>query len=235
MVRRGLRRDRPRRRRSSPTSRGRRSGWARSPDGPVELQDGRAVHDHHPRRRGQRRDLRHDVRRAARRRRRRRPDPDRRRQACACGCVEVDGDDVHTEVEVGGRVSDHKGINLPGVAVSVPALSEKDDRGPALGAAPPSTSSRCRSCARPRTSTDVREIMREEGVMLPGDRQDREAAGDRQPRRDRQARSTASWSRAATSAWSARSRTCRSCRSGSSTRPAATPSRSSWRPRCSSR
>ncbi|WP_181310680.1 pyruvate kinase [Nocardioides campestrisoli] len=38
----------------------------------------------------------------------------------------VDGPDVHTRVVVGGRVSDHKGINLPGVAVSVPALSEKD-------------------------------------------------------------------------------------------------------------
>ncbi len=38
----------------------------------------------------------------------------------------VEGDEVHTEVLVGGRVSDHKGINLPGVAVSVPALSEKD-------------------------------------------------------------------------------------------------------------
>ncbi|OKL50038.1 pyruvate kinase [Boudabousia marimammalium] len=34
--------------------------------------------------------------------------------------------DVITTVEVGGYVSDHKGLNLPGVAVSVPALSEKD-------------------------------------------------------------------------------------------------------------
>ena len=38
----------------------------------------------------------------------------------------VDGTDVHTEVVVGGKVSNNKGINLPGVAVSVPALSEKD-------------------------------------------------------------------------------------------------------------
>src|SRR4051794_7943426 len=38
----------------------------------------------------------------------------------------VDGQDVNTTVVVGGTVSDHKGINLPGVAVSVPALSEKD-------------------------------------------------------------------------------------------------------------
>src|SRR5262245_2754030 len=40
--------------------------------------------------------------------------------------VEVDGADVVTEVVVGGKVSDNKGINLPGVAVSVPALSAKD-------------------------------------------------------------------------------------------------------------
>ncbi|MCD4550170.1 MULTISPECIES: pyruvate kinase [unclassified Schaalia] len=40
--------------------------------------------------------------------------------------VEVNDTDVVTRVEVGGMVSDHKGLNLPGVAVSVPALSEKD-------------------------------------------------------------------------------------------------------------
>ena len=40
--------------------------------------------------------------------------------------TEVDGTDVHTQVVVGGRISDNKGINLPGVAVSVPAMSEKD-------------------------------------------------------------------------------------------------------------
>ncbi|MEO3752956.1 pyruvate kinase [Streptomyces sp. B6B3] len=38
----------------------------------------------------------------------------------------VDGSEVHTRVVEGGLVSDHKGINLPGVAVSVPALSTKD-------------------------------------------------------------------------------------------------------------
>jgi len=40
--------------------------------------------------------------------------------------LEVTDTDVVTEVIIGGRVSDHKGINLPGVAVSVPALTEKD-------------------------------------------------------------------------------------------------------------
>ncbi|WP_369356286.1 pyruvate kinase [Streptomyces sp. cg2] len=38
----------------------------------------------------------------------------------------VEGPRVHTKVIEGGMVSDHKGLNLPGVAVSVPALSEKD-------------------------------------------------------------------------------------------------------------
>jgi len=42
--------------------------------------------------------------------------------------IEVTDTDVVTEVVVGGRVSDHKGINLPGVPVSVPALSDKDER-----------------------------------------------------------------------------------------------------------
>lgn len=38
----------------------------------------------------------------------------------------VDGPRVVTEVEVPGPVSNNKGINLPGVAVSIPALSDKD-------------------------------------------------------------------------------------------------------------
>ncbi len=39
----------------------------------------------------------------------------------------VDGPRVRTEVVVAGTVSNNKGINLPGVAVNVPALSEKDE------------------------------------------------------------------------------------------------------------
>src|SRR5271165_501755 len=38
----------------------------------------------------------------------------------------VAGTRVRTRVVVGGRVSDHKGINLPGIAVSAPALTAKD-------------------------------------------------------------------------------------------------------------
>lgn len=38
----------------------------------------------------------------------------------------VDGPDVRLQVLEGGPVSDHKGLSLPGVGVSVPALSAKD-------------------------------------------------------------------------------------------------------------
>jgi pyruvate kinase len=40
--------------------------------------------------------------------------------------LEVDGSRVRSIVIEGGVISDHKGINLPGAAVNVPALSEKD-------------------------------------------------------------------------------------------------------------
>ena len=78
-----------------------------------------------------------------------------------------DGTDVVTEVLVGGKVSDHKGINLPGVAVSVPALSEKDveDLRFALHLTVDFIAlSFVRNAA---DVEDVRRVMREEGVMLP--------------------------------------------------------------------
>ncbi|PFG28463.1 pyruvate kinase [Corynebacterium renale] len=43
-------------------------------------------------------------------------------------CLEVDGNDVVCEVVEGGPVSDHKGVSLPGMDISVPALSEKDKK-----------------------------------------------------------------------------------------------------------
>ncbi len=45
----------------------------------------------------------------------------------ALRAIAVDNTKVVTEVVVGGMVSNNKGINLPGVAVNVPALSEKDE------------------------------------------------------------------------------------------------------------
>ena len=40
--------------------------------------------------------------------------------------VEVDGEDVWTRVAIGGLLKNNKGMNLPGVKVSAPALTEKD-------------------------------------------------------------------------------------------------------------
>src|SRR3954469_23439073 len=79
----------------------------------------------------------------------------------------VEGTEVHTTVVVGGRVSDHKGINLPGVPVSVPAMSEKDieDLRWALHLTVDFVAlSFVRSA---KDVEDVRQVMREEGVLLP--------------------------------------------------------------------
>ncbi len=81
--------------------------------------------------------------------------------------TEVDGVEVHTEVVVGGKVSNNKGINLPGVAVSVPAMSEKDveDLRWALHLTVDFIAlSFVRSA---KDVEDVRRVMREEGVLLP--------------------------------------------------------------------
>lgn len=75
--------------------------------------------------------------------------------------------DVTTTVVVAGAVSNNKGINLPGVAVSVPALSEKDEEdlrfGLRLG-----VDYVALSFVRNASDVDrVHEIMDEEGVRLP--------------------------------------------------------------------
>jgi pyruvate kinase len=40
----------------------------------------------------------------------------------------VEGDDIHCTVQVGGTLKNNKGINLPGVKVSTPSLSDKDKK-----------------------------------------------------------------------------------------------------------
>src|SRR6187431_1588522 len=81
--------------------------------------------------------------------------------------VETDGVVVTTRVVVAGPVSNNKGINLPGVAVNVPALSAKDEAdlrwGLELGAD-------LIALSFVRTAADidrVREIMAEVGRRVP--------------------------------------------------------------------
>jgi pyruvate kinase len=79
----------------------------------------------------------------------------------------VDDTDVRTQVVVAGTVSNNKGINLPGVPVSVPAMSEKDveDLRFALQLGVDFIAlSFVRNAA---DAEDVRVIMREEGRMVP--------------------------------------------------------------------
>lgn len=81
--------------------------------------------------------------------------------------TDVDGPRVITRVVEGGRVSDNKGLNLPGVAVSVPAMSEKDieDLRWALRAGADLIAlSFVRSAA---DIADVHRVMDEEGVRVP--------------------------------------------------------------------
>jgi pyruvate kinase len=81
--------------------------------------------------------------------------------------LETDGVVVTTKVIVGGPVSNNKGINLPGVAVNVPALSEKDEAdlrwGLRLGADMIALS----FVRNADDVTRVHEIMAEEGRKIP--------------------------------------------------------------------
>ena len=74
---------------------------------------------------------------------------------------------VTTEVEIPGQVSNNKGINLPGVAVNVPALSEKDEDD-LRWALKLGVDMVALSFVRNASDIDrVHEIMREEGRKVP--------------------------------------------------------------------
>jgi pyruvate kinase len=81
--------------------------------------------------------------------------------------TEVTETDVVTEVLIGGPVSNNKGINLPGVAVSVPALSEKD-RADLRWALTLGVDLIALSFVRSAQDySDVRAIMDDVGVVVP--------------------------------------------------------------------
>ncbi|WP_278256115.1 pyruvate kinase [Nocardioides convexus] len=79
----------------------------------------------------------------------------------------VDGTDVVTEVLVGGKVSNNKGINLPGVAVSVPALSDKDEADLRFALRMGVDFIALSFVRNAKDAEDVRAIMRQEGVVVP--------------------------------------------------------------------
>jgi pyruvate kinase len=81
--------------------------------------------------------------------------------------TEVDGTRVRTKVVTGGQVSDHKGLNLPGVRVSVPALTSKDadDLRWALGLRADMIA--LSFVQGPGDAARARQIMEEMGAALP--------------------------------------------------------------------
>jgi pyruvate kinase len=81
--------------------------------------------------------------------------------------LEVSDSDVRTVVEIPGKVSNHKGINLPGVAVSVPALSEKDIEDLRFALRLRADWIALSFVRSAQDVEDVRRIMKEEGVFLP--------------------------------------------------------------------
>ncbi len=85
----------------------------------------------------------------------------------ALECTAVDGPRVVTKVVEGGRVSNHKGINLPGVAVSVPALSEKDKEDLRWALRLQADLVALSFVRSADDVKDVRAIMEAEGVHLP--------------------------------------------------------------------
>ncbi len=81
--------------------------------------------------------------------------------------TEVTETDVVTVVRVPGPVSNNKGINLPGVAVSVPALSEKDEDDLRWGLAIGADFIALSFVRSAEDYEDVARIMAEEGRVVP--------------------------------------------------------------------
>jgi pyruvate kinase len=81
--------------------------------------------------------------------------------------IEVIGNDVRTKVIEPGAVSNNKGINLPGVAVSVPALSEKDIEDLRWGLRAGADFIALSFVRSAEDIVDVHRIMDEEGIRVP--------------------------------------------------------------------
>ena len=69
------------------------------------------------------------------------------------GMIRLRVDEVETGrarcgIVVGGEVTSHKGVNLPGVPIPIPSLTRKDLRTWSSRSSSDATSSHCRSCAR---------------------------------------------------------------------------------------
>ncbi|MBX6371625.1 MAG: pyruvate kinase [Acidothermus sp.] len=81
--------------------------------------------------------------------------------------LEVNGPRVRTRVVEGGVISDHKGLNVPGAALSVPALSEKDIEDLRWALRVGADMVALSFVRSPSDYDDVARIMEEEGRRVP--------------------------------------------------------------------
>ena len=79
----------------------------------------------------------------------------------------VAGSDIHVRVVAGGEVSDHKGLSLPGVAISAPAVSTKDEADLRFALRLGVDLVALSFVRSPDDARAVREIMGAEGVRRP--------------------------------------------------------------------
>lgn len=82
-------------------------------------------------------------------------------------CTKTSSTDIHTQTIIGGPVSDHKGINLPGVSVSVPALTDKDESDLRWALQQGVDLVALSFVRSPADAEEVHRIMDEEGTHVP--------------------------------------------------------------------
>ncbi|WP_026119273.1 pyruvate kinase [Nocardiopsis ganjiahuensis] len=82
-------------------------------------------------------------------------------------CTKTTSTEVHTRAIFGGTVSNHKGLNLPGVAVSVPALTQKDEDDLRWALRQNVDMVALSFVRSPADAEECHRIMDEEGVTVP--------------------------------------------------------------------
>ncbi|MBR8741512.1 pyruvate kinase [Nocardiopsis sp. MG754419] len=82
-------------------------------------------------------------------------------------CTKTTSTDVLTRAIFGGTVSNHKGLNLPGVAVSVPALTDKDEKDLRWALHQGVDMVALSFVRSPADAEECHRIMDEEGITVP--------------------------------------------------------------------
>ncbi len=81
--------------------------------------------------------------------------------------LSVEGTEIHCVVKVGGRLTNRKGLNLPGVSLSTPALTEKDREDARFAARLGVDYFALSFVRRPEDIFDLQALLKEEGVDIP--------------------------------------------------------------------